>query len=445
MSDSLFPQTSDNSLLGLPDGGDLGGMALDVSLNGRLFTLIYRARESSFDGTNFNTAHGIVNFAKQYDCSYALLLGNNCWISETKGLSIAAQFEDSPKLKDYQLIVVPFDEAIYVAEIEDSLVSQEKVYPVPKGLEFLIEQRSRQQDGLQVAILSGGMAVKALYQEGFDVNHPYEIVTHGKAVQTYTYQSINLLLLKHKLYHPLLLIPAGAIVGLILSLSLLLYFYTKEDTRVIVEQTVEQGVEQIQEIVAVKKPNITNNHAAQILRQIRPLILSPQIDFLKTCRLTSIIIGTSDLIYQGQWMNNLLLGKEGCGNERLKQVINDNQLQLVRSEDGWVIKGIELVANVQAVPRVPTQQTLNQLELFADYIGWQINTQSTDRDGDDLNINLALTGDQLDGYILDNLIAKLLTLPARMQQGHLQFNPDSLSVTEATFNITLFAVGEYMQ
>ena len=442
MNDSLFAKTSTNSLLGMPDGGELGSMALDVSINGSRFTLIYRAREDSFDGSSQQIARGLVSFAKQCDCNYALLLGNNCWMAEVKGLSIVAQFEDSPQLKDYQLVVVPLDEAIYMAEIEDGLVSQEKVYPIAKGLEFLIAQKDNQDDKLQVAVISGGMAAKALHQEGFEVNYPYEIVTRGKAAQTYTYQSINLLLLKHRLYHPRLLILGAAIVAVVLSLSLFFYYYSREDTRIIVEQTVEEKVEQIQQIAVVKKPDFLNNHAAQILRQIRPWILSPQLDFLTTCRLTAIVIGSSDLSYQGQWMDNLVPGKEGCGNKRLKQVIKDNQLQLLRPQAGWEIRGIELVAEVDSVPRVPTQQTLYQLDLLADHIGWQINIQSTDRDGDNRDIKLTLAGDQLDGYILDHLIAKLLTLPARMQRGRLQFNPDSLSLTEAKFYITLFAVGE---
>ena len=142
MNDSLFAKTATNSLLGMPDGGELGSMALDVSINGSRFTLIYRAREESFDGSSQQIARGLINFAEQYDCNCALLVGKNCWIAEAKGLSIAAQFEDDSELTKYQMVVVPLDEMIYLAKVEDGLLSEERVYPIDRALEHLLAQRS---------------------------------------------------------------------------------------------------------------------------------------------------------------------------------------------------------------------------------------------------------------------------------------------------------------
>lgn len=439
MSDSLFAKTSTNSLLGLPDGGELGSMALDVSINGSRFTLIYRAREESFDGSSQKIARSLINFAKQYHCNYALLVGKNCWIAESNGLSIAAQFEDDSELKPYQMVVVPLDEMIYMAKVEDGLLSEEKVYPIDRALEQLLAQRNNNGGNGQIAILNGGLAAKALHENGFEVNYPYDIVTKGKIAKTYSYQSLNLLLLRHQLYHHQLLIPAGFVLAALLSLVLLLYYYSQDETQVIVEEKIQQ----IQQVVIVVKPDLLNNHAAQTLRQIRPWILPPKIDFLTTCRLTSISINGTALTYSGQWMDNLDLSKEGCGNQRLKQVVQDNlQLQLFKPQTGWGIRGIELSIEVDSIPRVPTQQTLHQLELLADYINWQISIQSIDSDGENRDIQLMLSGDQLNAPTVDNLISKLATLPARMQQGRLQFDPDSLSLTQAEFFITLFTIGE---
>ena len=439
MNDSLFAKTATNSLLGMPDGGELGSMALEVSINGSPFTLIYRAREESFDGSSQQIARGLINFAEQYDCNYALLVGKNCWIAEAKGLSIAAQFEDDSELTKYQMVVVPLDEMIYLARVEDGLLSEERVYPIDRALEHLLAERDNNEDKGEIAVLSGGLAAKVLYEHGFEVNFPYDIVTKGKVAQTYTYQTLNSLLLRHQLYHHRLLIPVGIVLAVLLSLSLIFYYYSQEETQVIVEEKIQQ----IQQVVIEKKPDLLNNHAAQILAQARPWILPPNIDFLTTCRLTSISISGTAVTYYGQWIDNLDPSREGCGNQRLKQVVQDNlQLQLFKPETGWGIRGIQLQIEVDSIPRVPTQQTLHQLELLADFINWQISIQSIDSDGENRDIKLICSGDQLNAPIVDNLISKLATLPARMQQGHLRFDPDSLSLTQAEFSVTLFTIGE---
>lgn len=439
MSDSLFAKTATNRLLGMPDGGELGSMALDVSINGSPFTLIYRAREDSFDGSSQQIARGLVNFARKYHCNYALLVGKNCWIADAKGLSIAAQLEDDDQLKQYQMVVVPLDEMIYLAKIDNGLLSEEKVYPIERALEHLIATRSDQDNKGEIAILKGGLAAKALHQNGFEINFPFDIAIQGKVAQAYSYQSLNALLLSQKLYHHRLLIPVGALLAALLSLSLLLYYYSHTATQVIVEEEIEQT----QLIELETKPDFLNNHAAQVLRQIRPWILPPKIDFLNTCRLTSITINSNDLIYYGQWMDSLEPSKQGCGNRRLEQVIRDNtSLELFKTQMGWGVRGIQLPVEGEAIPRVPTQQILHQLELLANYIDWQISTQSIDSDGDNRDIELIIRGKQLNAPIVDNLISLLITLPARLQQGHLQFDPDSLSLTQAEFSLMLYTVGD---
>lgn len=439
MSDALFAKTVPKRLFGMPDGGDLGNMALDVSINGSRFTLIYRAREDSFDGSNQQVAHGLINFARKYHCNYALLVGKNCWIADAKGLSIAAQFEDDNQLKQYHMVAVPLDEAIYLAKVEDGLLSEEKVYPVDKALEHLTASCSNNRDRGKIAVLKGGLAAKALHQNGFEVNFPYNIVIEGKVARNYSYQSLNSLLLSQQLYHHRLLIPAGVVLAALLSLGLLFYFYSQKEPQVIVEESNEQT----QQVDIEIKPDLLNNHAAQMLRQIRPWILPPKIDFLNTCRLTSISIEDTLVTSYGQWMDNFALNKEGCGNQRLKRVIEDNSsLELFQTQTGWGIRGMQPSVEVDTIPRVPTQQTLHQLELLADYINWQINIQSIDSDGENRDIELMFSGDKLDAPIVDTLIRKLISLPARMQYGHLQFNPDSLSLTDAEFSIILYTFGD---
>jgi len=439
MSDPLFAKTATNRLLGMPDGGELGSMALNVSINGSRFTLIYRAREDSFDGSNQQIARGLVNFARKYHCNYALLVGKNCWIADAKGLSIAAQLEDDDQLKLYQMVVVPLDEMIYLAKVDNGLLSEEKVYPIDRALEHLIARRSDKENKGKIAVLKGGLAAKALYQNGFEVNFSFEVATRGKVAQTYSYQSLNALLLSQQLYHHRLLIPAGTVLAVLLGLSLLLYYYSHAVTQVMVEEEIEQT----QQVELETKPDFLNNHAAQVLRQIRPWILPPKIDFLNTCRLTSITINSNDLIYYGQWMDSSEPSRQGCGDRRLKQVIRDNlPLELFRTEMGWGVRGIQLTVEGDAIPRVPTQQTLHQLELLANYIDWQISTQSIDSDGDNRNIELIIRGRQLNAPIVDNLISLLMTLPARLQHGHLKFDPDSLSLTHGEFSLMLFTVGD---
>jgi len=456
MNDTLFAKTPNNRLIGMPDGGELGSMALNVSINGSRFTLIYRARDESFfsnrhsslsmgrqmsifDGSNQQIARGIVGFAKQYDCDYALLLGNNCWVAEAKGISIAAQFEDDAEFKDYQLVVVPLDEMIYVAEIEDGLVGIERVFPIDRALKYLRDERDTKGDADGIAILRGGMAAKSLQDEGFVVNHQHEIFITGRSAENYRYQSLNTLLLKHRFYHHRLLVPASGITAFLLAIVLLLSYYSNTDTKVIVEQKIEA----LQQAVVEVKPDLLNNHAAQMLRKARSSLLSPGFDFLSTCRLTSITMDTSSLTYQGQWMDNLELDKEGCGDQRLVTVAQQSQqLQLLQSESGWSIRGVEQSIEVDSIPRIATQQALYQLDLLADYIGWQISIQSMDSDGENRDIQLLLSGDQLTAFVIDYLIVHFSALPARMQQGWLQYDPNSLSLINAEFYITLFTVGE---
>lgn len=442
MSDSLFTQHSNSPLIGLPDGGELGSMALEASIHGSPFTLIYRARDDFFDGSGEQIARGIVNFAKKYNCQFALLVNKNCWIAEARGLSIAAQFEDDAELQNYRLVVVPLDQMIYVADVEDGLVVNEKVYPIDRALEYLRTQRNDSADSDNIAILKGGIAAKPLQDEGFVVNHDHDIVCAGKIAENFRYQSLNVLLLKHRLYHHRLLVPAAGIASLLLSIAIFLYYYNNDDTKVIVEQKIEQ----IQQVVVEVKPNYLNNQAAQMLRQARTWILSPSIDFLSTCRLTSITLDKSGITYRGQWMDELELDREGCGNQRLITVVQQKQqLRLFEPESGWGIRTQELPIEVDSISRVPTQQTLYQLELLADYIGWNIDVQSIDSDGDDRDIQLVLRGDQLTAGIINYLIAKFMALPARIQHGRIEYDPESLNLIKAELYITLFTVGEHAQ
>lgn len=176
--------------------------------------------------------------------------------------------------------------------------------------------------------------------------------------------------------------------------------------------------------------------------QLRPWLQAPWLDFLTTCRLTDLTLNSTELAYQGQWMDDLEQDQQGCGNTRLQQVVQDKQLQLDKQNNGWRIHGIQLPVAGADRPRANTRQTLHQLQQLARYLGWRLTIKSTKRHDDDRDIQLTLAGNLLDQAMLAMLIEQLLTLPARMEQTRLTFNPDSLHMEKAEFDLTVFTTGE---
>ena len=64
------------------------------------------------------------------------------------------------------MIVLPMDDMVYLASMDEGLLQQEKVYPVNKAMEFLLTC----QDEQKLAILAGGMASMQLQQAGLETN-----------------------------------------------------------------------------------------------------------------------------------------------------------------------------------------------------------------------------------------------------------------------------------
>ena len=427
MNDTLFNPAIP---VGLPDGGELGSMTLETHINGKSFNLIYRAHYEVFDHTGSKLARELVSFAKQHDCGYALLVDGCCWVAENRGLSITAQLENHKAFKHYDMIVLPLDEMVYMAFMDKGLLQQEKVYPINKALEVLLPLADTQ----RLAILAGGMAMSQLQQAGLEVNCSETLVTHAKEAKPYTYQPLSLLLLQHRLYHHRLLLQASILMAVLLGLGLLFHYFTLEE----VKEVVEQKVEQVQEVVTAIPPDYANNHASQVLLQLDPWLKAPWLDFLTTCRLTNIRLRGTRLVYQGQWMDTL----QGCGNFRLRQVVQEQQLQLTNHKDDWRITGAELPIEVTSLARPNTARTLQQLQQLAVYLGWKLTIKHTKRHGEASNIQVNLAGEHLNQYTLTLLAEHFSPLAARMEQAQLVFDPESLNIIKAELQITLFTTGE---
>ncbi|MGB2280963.1 MAG: hypothetical protein ACPH27_06530, partial [Pseudomonadales bacterium] len=145
------------------------------------------------------------------------------------------------------------------------------------------------------------------------------------------------------------------------------------------------------------------------------------------------------VLYQGQWMGDL---QQGCGNSRLRQVVQDNQLQLTNHADGWGIKGLELPITLAALERTNSAQTLQQLQQLAAYLSWQLAINKIQRKGEIRDIQITLSGDFINQPILAILSQHFAKLPARIEQAQFIFDPDSLSIIKAELEITLFTTGE---
>lgn len=187
MSDSLFNQANVTPSFGLPDGGELGAMRLETHINDEPINLVYRAQYEVFDHQDAQLARELVSFAQQNNCKYALLVDGSCWIAEGQGLSVAAQLENNAELNHYDMIVLPMDDMVYLASMDEGLLQQEKVYPVNKAMEFLLTC----QDEQKLAILAGGMASRQLQQAGLDVNCTESLITHGREAKAFTYKPLR--------------------------------------------------------------------------------------------------------------------------------------------------------------------------------------------------------------------------------------------------------------
>ena len=431
MSDSLFNQANATPSFGLPDGGELGAMTLETHINGEPINLVYRAQYEVFDHQGAQLARELVSFAQQNNCKYALLVDGSCWIAEGRGLSFAAQLENNAHLNHYDMIVLPMDDMVYLASMDEGLLQQEKVYPVNKAMEFLLTC----QDEQKLAILAGGMASMQLQQAGLETNCAETLITHGREAKAYTYKTLNLLLIQHRLFHPRLLLKVSILITVLLGLGLLFYYLTPKE----VQEVVEEKVEQVQEVITAPMLDYVNNHASQVFLHLEPWLKAPWLDFLTTCRLTNINLEGTKVLYQGQWMDDL---RQGCGNSRLRQVVQDNQLQLTNHADGWGINGIELPIALAALERTNSAQTLQQLQQLAAYLSWQLAINKIQRKGEIRDIQITLSGDFINQPILAILSQHFAKLPARIEQAQFIFDPDSLSIIKAELEITLFTTGE---
>ena len=430
MTNSLFNQPRPALPIGLPDGGDLGAMSIEAHINSEPINLVYRALDEVFDHRGSQLARELVNFANQHNCNYALLVGGSCWVAESRGLSFAAQLENHKVLKNYDMVVMPFDDVIYLAAMDNGLLLQEKVYPVTKALEILLACKNDQ----QLAILAGGKASNKLQQAGLNINCSASLVTGGKKARAYTYQPLSILLLQHRLYHTRLLLLASKAMVALLSLGLLFYYFNLEEAKEVIVEKVKQA----QEVTISQPQENLNNHANQVLLQLKPWLGSPWLDFLTTCRLTEITLKGTRLAYQGQWMDKL----QGCGNSRLRQVVKVKQLQLNDQGDEWRISGIALPISATPKARPSTVQTLDQLQQLALYLGWQLTIQNTLRRGEAREIRISLAGKSFNQAMLKLLSEHFLYLPAQLEQVKLVFNPDNLDIISAEFEFQLFTTGE---
>lgn len=418
-------------------------ISLSLSINDVEFDLIYNAREESFDGTPTHIASGIVNFAKQSNCTYVMLSGNDCWVSTHRGISLLAQIESDQSINQYDIVVLPLDDAIYIAELNDLLVSKERVQHIDQALELLGEQTGR------IAVLPGGKMQLALENQGYVVNVKKSIFITGKDVAPYSFQMLNWVLIKNRLFHLSLLIPVAIILCALLLVVALFISLNRPEPHVPIKIQSQVPVE-------VNTPSLivaplSDNNAASMFKHLGPWLTGPAFDFLRTCRLVNIDINPQRIIYTGEKMDNTQMSLIGCGYKRLQQVTQERQLQLVLKGYNWTVNVQIDPLQAQEVPHTGYVETMDRLQLLAAYIGWDFNISKGDSrhlnstNGSNQTVRVIFSGDHLQDKTMQAFTEVFMGLSADFKKGTLQLNPETLSLVNATFEISVNTISEFAQ
>lgn len=413
-------------------------VTLNLSINGTAFDLVYNARDDAFDGSPGQIAAGIVNFANHYRCGYALLLGKDCWVSANSGISFQAQIESNKEINQrYDLVVLPLDDSVYIAELRDGFVSSEKVQPVEQALEFLADYAGSK------AILAGGKVSKALDAKKYSVNCKARIFYTGNDALPYSFQSLNWLLVKNKLFHLRLLIPLAIFLCVFAFLIIVaMKFKTMQPEKAEIKPQLPSVAEAVVQPKMPMLPSNLKNSAGQVLQAISPKLTGSGLDFLKTCRLKEITINSSHLIYRGNKMDNTDMRLIGCGYHRLWEVTQALSLQLAVDGYNWEAKSKNIVGTAQATPRTDFIKTMSRLKFLGEYIHWQFDIINAKDNGKHQEVRVAFSGNNLKKQALDAMTEVFMSLSAKFDNGRLNFNSDSLELVNASLEFTVFTASE---
>lgn len=439
MNSSVLSDLSQNYRSLIDDEGSKGAVTLNVSINGTGFDLVYNAQDEAFDGSPSQKASGIVNFAEHYRCGYALLLGTDCWVSANSGISLQAQIESNEQIIfQYDLLVLPLDDSIYIAELSDGFVTREKVQPVEQAIEFLNEHEGSK------AILAGGKMSRVLDNENYPVNCKAEIFITGNDALPFTFQPLNWLLLKNKLYHHRLLVPlsiALAIVALIIVILIKLQG-NQPEPELVPQLEVQPLITDLPKVVPppqlIRIPSNLKNSAGQLLQSLSTTLVSTNLDFFKTCRLKKITVNNNHIAFSGEKMDNTDVQYMGCGYDRLRQVSNALSFDLSIEDNSWEAKADLAVAEAEPTSRTDFVKTMKRLQLLSDYIHWQFNIVETNHDGKEQEVRVTLSGDNLQVQALEAITEVFMSLSAKFENASLNFNADHLQLVDASMEFTLF-------
>ena len=420
-----------------------GAVTLPTSVNDNEFQLVYQAREESVGGRKLRMGKNIVDFAKSYRCSHVLLINGSCWVSPDKGISLLAQIEGNEKLDTYDYVVFPLDHAVYIAKINEGIVVEERVRPSDRAIAYLQKQKN-----VEIAILAGGHTYEELASQNFIVNCDLMLFTVESEVSKYRYKPINLALISNQLFHQRLLIPVIiTLVPLLIIAFLFSPLYNIKGTKLEMETTgsfldldikstelpTAPVIKQIPKLPSV----ILENSATKVFEIITPWISGKTIDFLRTCRLKTVLISKKQLSFSGEQMSHIKKNQLGCGNARLDEIARVNGLKINREQNAWSFNLPIKPEPAQTTERKDFSETIERLEVLNQYIGWRLNIVSITKDGSNQRLNLLLQGKNLNAEIVTILAQGLSTHATEFIKGTLQFNPNNIDLLDAQFEIVI--------
>ncbi len=415
-----------------------GAVTLSTSINDNEFQLIYQAKEESVGGTKLRMAKNMVDFAKSYRCGYVLFIDGSCWISPDKGISLLAQIEGNEKLDKYDYVAVPLDHAVYIAKINDGIVVEEKVRPTEQAISYLQKHKHA-----EIAVLAGGHAYEQLANHQFIVNCDLTLFTWESEAASYRFKALNIVLINNQLFHKRLFVPVLIVIAPLLIIAFLfspLYDVRHDNAQINSTSMLDLDITPIKSIVksTPKIPQtILDNSATQSLIAITPWITGKTINFLRTCRLRTVEISNRRLRFQGERMSNIKKNQLGCGNGRLEQIAQANNLEVKREKDSWLFDLAMQPNTAKTTERKDYSETLERLELISQHIGWRLNILSTTNNGDKQQLKVLLQGKNLNSQILNVISEGLIHYATEFIKGTIQFNPNNFDLLDAQFEIDI--------
>ena len=416
-----------------------GAVTLPTSINDNKFQLVYQAKEESVGGTKLRMAKNIVDFAKSYRCSYVLLIDGSCWVSPDKGVSLLAQIEGNEKLDKYDYVTVPLDHAVYIAKINDGIVVEEKVRPIDQAISYLQNHKHA-----EIAILAGGHAYEQLANHQFIVNCDLTLFTWESEAASYLFKAINLVLITNQLFHKRLFTPALIVITPLLIIAFLfspLYDVkldkAQRNTNTMLDLDITPKSEPIVKPVPKIPQTILDNSASQLLMAITPWISGKTINFLRTCRLKTVELKKQSISFKGEQMSNIKKNQLGCGNSRLDEIAQANNLKLKREQNSWSFDLTIKPQKAQTTDRKDYSQTIERLELISQHIGWRLNILSTTNNGNKQRLKVLLQGKNLDTEVLNTISQGLNYYATEFIKGSIQYNPNNYDLLDAQIEIDI--------